>query len=190
MVDRTAGTLIVHSCPPHRVRAVCQILGEYDLNDDNAESSPTDQIVLGQSYSAGGIACGEAETIANALVGAAPEAIFTVWEDPAYEWLGELYRYAPEHGMFSASCDSEGNAVLQINVVLDLLAADEDTREIGLGLPWDRQIRALPRGGTAAAPPVSPEAGERPAGIPSPAPAAGDEQRETPSAPEPDRGQR
>jgi len=51
---------------------------------------------------------------------------FTLWEDPKYEWLGELWRYAPEAGAYSADCDADGNAVLNTSQVLKLVQEATD----------------------------------------------------------------
>jgi hypothetical protein len=55
----------------------------------------------------------------------------TVWEDPKYEWLGQVFRW--KHGQdkpFSAECDANGLVVLtevEIEEILDGVAARSTT---------------------------------------------------------------
>lgn len=51
---------------------------------------------------------------------------FTVSEDPAYEWLGEIWRYAPGAGAFSAECDADGDVLLNTHTLVGIVRAATD----------------------------------------------------------------
>lgn len=72
-----------------------------------------------------GEGCENCDHSGTVMVTLAPFA-FTVWEDPKYEWLGELWEYAPGAGAYSAECDADGQAVLSTSTVLGLVRKATD----------------------------------------------------------------
>ena len=71
--------------------------------------------------------CGGSEEIFEQLREALPDAAeVVVWEDPKYEWLGQVFRW--KHGQeepFSAECDANGLVVLteiEVEKILDGVA--------------------------------------------------------------------
>lgn len=123
MADRTYFQLTVHHCPEDQVGAVLDIIAEHGLHPEYEDGGPReDQLALGLTYMDDETRCGSADTIAHQLVEQAPQASFELWEDPKYEWLGDLRRYTPQLGVFAADCDSEGNAVFTVEKVKNLAA--------------------------------------------------------------------
>jgi hypothetical protein len=71
--------------------------------------------------------CGGSQGIFEQLREALPDAAeVVVWEDPKYEWLGQVFRW--KHGQeepFSAECDASGLVVLteiEVEKILDGVA--------------------------------------------------------------------
>ena len=147
MGDRTAFQCTIDACPEDQREAVREILDEYADHIDWTRRLPR-ELAMGQPYTAHEVSCGTAQEIAGSLVDAAPGVSFTLWEDPAYQWLGDVYAHTPELGMFHAECDANGNPVYSPAQVADMIreatsrvpgisAADLAT-EVGkaMGGPW------------------------------------------------------
>src|SRR3954464_13799885 len=118
MGDWTSGAVTIHACPPHRVRTVLDALDEYDLYYEDAANNAT--LHLGAHYCADELRCGSAADLADELIKAAPEVAFTVYEEPAYEWVGTSCTYVPGLGLFSADCDTDGDVLFTRTHVLEL----------------------------------------------------------------------
>jgi len=139
MGDRTCHQVYVYDCPKDQVRAVQEALEDYGWE----ESPKGGRISAIERYFADELSCGTSGDIATALREAAPGASFVVWEDPKYEWLGEMHAYTPALGEYGAQCDSYGRPVFgwdEITPVLDEAAqAGEDARAAlakAMGRPW------------------------------------------------------
>lgn len=158
MGDQTCVQLIVYACPPDQTRAIRQQIDNYDLTEHEQrcisapgqvhsrwENLPEDQIMLNHLYLGTSVPCGSADDIGAALAEEAPGAIWEVWEDPKYEWLGDLRRYAPSLGLFKAECGSDGQPLFTATELRDLLAkvrrGDDIARD--LGDPWEQLIAEM-----------------------------------------------
>jgi hypothetical protein len=150
MSDWTSGSATIHACPPHRVRAVLDTLAEYDLYPENTEDDRR-SVNLGASYDAAEFRVGSATDLARELIDSAPEVAFTVYEQPAYEWVGTTCTYVRDLGLFTADCDTCGDPMFTQSEVLRLDDEPAEIRQTALGLPWLTAITAMP-GGTVAEP--------------------------------------
>ena len=65
-----------------------------------------------------------------------------MWEDPVYEWLGELHARTPELGHFTGECTEAGDVVLTLGEILEILDGAASLRAARAGLhrrmagPW------------------------------------------------------
>lgn len=114
MSDRTNLQAYVYDCPEDQRTAAHDVLaGDYGLGLDwdarKPGSGAGDELNMTEAYTDDQMRVGSAREVAEALREAAPGASFVLWEDPAYEWLGDVFAYTPKLGMFSAPCDA--NAV-------------------------------------------------------------------------------
>ena len=144
MGDWPSGAAIIHACPPYRVRPVLDILAEYGLADEDTTNGAT--LTVGEWYSADEFRCGHANDVAGELVERAPEVAFTVYEEPAYGWVGTICTYVPELGLFTADCDNSGEVLFTRKQVLALDGKPDDIRQKELGVPWVTAIARMPAG--------------------------------------------
>lgn len=139
MSDRTRLHLRILDCPLDQVRAVLDVIEKHRLHmeyDDEDHPAP-DQLGLGLSYMDNEVVCGSAEQIATQLQQSAPGASWEVWEAPMFDWLGDLYRFTPELGLWTAECSSEGDALFTTEQVIKLagdqsLSGDELATKLGI----------------------------------------------------------
>jgi hypothetical protein len=70
-----------------------------------------------------------------------PGATFSAWADPAYEYPGECYDYAPDLGAFVGVCDADGVPYVSAR---DILKAPNMTaiRDL-VGAAWQERFAAL-----------------------------------------------
>lgn len=106
MGDRTALQLRIADCPVDQAGAILEIIDAHDLSVD-IDDRPT-VLRIGEIYRIDEILCNTSEEIANELQVVAPDASWECWEDPKCEWLGDLYRFTPELGLFTVECGGEG----------------------------------------------------------------------------------
>lgn len=151
MGDWTSGSATIHSCPPHRVRAVFDALKEYGFAayatvDDTAGAGSAAPVfvTVGEAYFAEQFPCNKAIDLAADLMRCAPEVAFTVYEQPAYDLVGVTCTYVPGLGRFTASCDNSGEPVFPQSRVLELACETEAVRQEQLGVPWLTAIADLP----------------------------------------------
>lgn len=174
MSDRTYAQVIVYACPEDQraaaLAAIFEAFGGEHINErpmidttpgaeGPASYAPSrwveaDALVLGEKYGTDECPLDMNETIAAAIIEAAPGAAFAAWVDPKYEYSGMLTMYAPELGRFDGPCDADGNATITGYAVRDMLARPEGTADTlrdrlrdALGLPWSEAfaIDADPR---------------------------------------------
>lgn len=107
MADRTCFQLRVAHCPAGEVSEILDIIDAYDLGCEDAADGV---LVIGTTYLGPEVRCGSAEDIATSLQERAPGASRECWEDPKYEWMGRLFRFTPELGLFDKDCDADGVA--------------------------------------------------------------------------------
>ena len=109
---------------------------------------PVLDVVLGECYQAYEVSCGTADELGGALA-ELPGISFVLWEDPQYQWLGDLRAHTPELGLFAAACDANGNVCLQPAELLAIIARHETKAEIvaaverATGKPWLDACNAL-----------------------------------------------
>ncbi|MGW4528861.1 hypothetical protein [Amycolatopsis sp. NPDC004378] len=153
MGDWTSGAATIHACPPHRVRRVLDTFAEYGFTDE-AEDEDTANgatLTLGEWYCGTEIRCGSATDLADELIKHAPEAAFTVYEEPAYEWLGTACTHVPGLGLFATDCDTSGDPTFTQSQILRWDNEPDHVRQNNLGVPWLTAIAAMP-GGTVVEP--------------------------------------
>lgn len=131
MSDRTYFELKIVECPASQISEVRAVLLGHSLLDD-------DHVLrIGDSYTVDEIRCGTAEEVADELRVRAPGASWVCWEAPKYEWLGDLYRFTPELGVFTAECDGDGEPrfpPFHIQALLDSLGTDQAAWKRALGV--------------------------------------------------------
>lgn len=161
MSDRSYAQVVVYDCPTDQRdaarAAIFEAFGTESINElptiDRMPGSvdvmaagrfvPATALAPGDRYGDDECALDMNETIADALIKAAPGVIFATWVDPKYEYPGALTMYAPGLGRFDTYCDAEGNATITGYAVKKLMAEAPDLREAlraALGLAWDEAI--------------------------------------------------
>ncbi|WP_137811168.1 hypothetical protein [Gordonia sp. GAMMA] len=134
MADRTCFQLRIANCPAGEVSEILDIIDEYDLGGEDAADGV---LVIGTTYLGQEIRCGSAEDIATSLQERSPGASWECWEDPKYEWMGRLFRFTPELGLFGTDCDADGVARFTPQDVHSLVnlpnTLDEPTQARALG---------------------------------------------------------
>lgn len=170
MSNRSPIQVYVYSCPPANVGQVLDAFEKFDL--DNEFVLPTDpapgshreaSLELGREYLCAEISVGSSTEIAAALP---PAAAWKVWEDPAYQHLGQVHLNHPDLGVFVADCDAQGRPVFTSTEVDRLVSrADGDRVQLGhlTGRTWEAAFDhlhqanngiVLDRGTTAASAPL------------------------------------
>lgn len=140
MADRTALAMIVHAAPPGRVRAFLRLAADHELDD--GQRYDLARLELGKPFAAHEISCGAAHEIATLLVAEAPDATWTVSEDPHGPYLGDVYHYSPELGLWQAECSDGGGALFRTTEILEV-ADDRSLLAARLGVPWQQAIATL-----------------------------------------------
>ena len=130
-MDRTYGTCVIVECPEDGRADAARILSEYGFDVG-------DELDFDVAYGGVEIPVGTASDVASSLREAVPGSSFWVQEDPAYEFMGEVWMYTPELGMYGGVCDSNGHVVLRATTVENLLGrADiEDALFTLTGKAW------------------------------------------------------
>lgn len=147
MGDWTSGAAMIYACPPHRVRAVLDAFDEYGLtNYDTNTAAGHAVLALGDDYTADQLRCDSAIDLANNLIEHTPEVMFSVYEEPAYEWVGTFVSYVPALGRFTADCGTSGEVMFTRDYVLELDGETADVRAKRLGVPWMTAIAATTAG--------------------------------------------
>lgn len=114
MADRTPMHIIISTCPhPHRP-ALIALLNDWAIETEYGTPLPTDQLELGHTYSAEQAVTGSTVDLTTELIDLAPNASWALWEDPCYEYVGQLHYYTPELGLWSGICDANGTALTTI----------------------------------------------------------------------------
>ncbi|WP_347956138.1 DUF3145 family protein [Gordonia aichiensis] len=129
MGDRTPLQLQIVACPTAQAAAVLEIIDAYNLVLDADGDGDHGVLRLGEKYVDAEARCGSAEEVASRLHEAAPDASWECWEDPKYEWLGNLYQFTPELGLFTAECDGEGQprfTASEVRQFTNMAAAGQD----------------------------------------------------------------
>ena len=137
MGDRTPHQVYLYNCPPDQAQAATEALAQYTWDEEPAGDGIGDG-----AYACYEKSCGTSGEIAAALTAAAPGASFVLWEDPAYDWLGDVHAHTPALGAFTASCDANGQPVYTRAEVIAMMreaASGEDVftfMDRKMGGPW------------------------------------------------------
>ena len=137
MSDRTSFQVHVYACPEDQREAALGALTEAMGEPDEGEPGELEMMTCYE------ISVGTGADLSAELVKVAPGASFLMWEDPAYQWLGDLYAYTPELGMFTCACDADGTPVMNASQVTRVIEAtggnaEQITEAIykAMGDPW------------------------------------------------------
>lgn len=147
MSDRTSWQMRIVACPDKTELArLRDILDEYVYG-------LSDPLTVPAELSEDEVVCGTVGELTQPIVEAAPGATWIMWEDPKYEWLGDVAVYTPELGLYTQACDSDGNPVftdLEIESVLNSVpvekasfAAMQDAFHKATGKAWFAAIEAI-----------------------------------------------
>lgn len=144
MSDRTYFQIVIYAAPADERAAIERIFEQYDIGyGETRDSDGFYRVVLGAQANTHEIRCGSASDIAQELVHHAPRSSWELWEDPAYEWLGDVRRYTPDLGLFTAECTSEGCPVFTVAEVLQMVTQSEQSRLRALGETHRKALAAL-----------------------------------------------
>lgn len=149
MGDYSNAQLTVYSCPPEEVRAFTRLIDEYGLKDDwCGDNPPANEIILGHTYCDNDVNIG----FVNDYTVDAPNSAWVRWNDPKYEYLGDLEIHVPGLGYFRAQCNADGEAQFstdQIIAAIEKQPADAGRDQILMaigeltGKQWNEAIAAL-----------------------------------------------
>lgn len=145
---RTPIQVNIYSCPPERVGDVLDVFEEVGLLGDQPPGfaiypNRHTSLELGRGYVRSEIAVGSSKEIAAALPAT---AAWKVWEDPAYEHLGEVHVNHPDLGVFVADCDALGRPVFTSDEIDRMVArTDADRVQLGhlTGRTWEMALEQL-----------------------------------------------
>ena len=153
MGDRTPIEVIVYSCPPERVNAVLEVFEEFGLGHEfvlpgdpapgPANASRQRRLELGRGYIHSEISVGSSAEIAAALPS---DAAWKVWEDPAYEHLGEVHLNHPDLGVFLSDCDAQGRPMFnsgEVDALIELTGGDRVQLGHHTGRTWEMALEQL-----------------------------------------------
>jgi len=94
------------------------------------------QLELCAGYVRGSSSVGSSDEIAARLP---IDAAWRVWEDPAYEHLGQAHLHHPDLGHFAADCDAQGWPVFtsnQVDRLFTVVAGDQERLRDLTGATW------------------------------------------------------
>lgn len=153
MGDRTPIEVVVYSCPPKSVGKVLEVFERLSLetefrlpNDPEPDPAAPDRLPsleLGRGYIRAEAPVGTSGQIAKALP---TDAAWKVWEDPAYEHLGEVHLNHPDLGVFVSDCDAQGRPVFnsgEVDALLDLTGGDQVQARHRTGRTWEIALDEL-----------------------------------------------
>lgn len=153
MADRAPLQLTIHECPADEAAAVLDVLAEHGVHLEDADVEAHDALHTATPYVDMEAVLGEEDRLATALIAAAPHCAFLAWQDPKYEYDGQVVMYHPALGRFDCGCDAFGTPHICIDVLWAVAgecgvergtvtaAAFLDALSRHLGQPW-RQVLA------------------------------------------------
>lgn len=140
MSDRTPLQLIIHDCANDEVAPILELIEEYGLHLEYITDVRDDQLALNQTYMDPEVRCRSAKKLSRQLQDLTPAASWTLWEDPGYEQLGELYQFTPQLGLFTQNCDAAGSPLFTADEVTRIAAIPESTNPITGHEPRSRAL--------------------------------------------------
>jgi len=121
MSDRAYLTLTIFDCPTAQARAVLDVLDEYGVRPEYADRDPA-VLHAGEPYVDDEARLGAVDDIAKAIITAAPQCVFRIWQHPKYEHDGQVVMYHPNLGRFDCGCNALGDPHISLGVVDTALA--------------------------------------------------------------------
>lgn len=144
MGDRTAFQLVILDGSPAVLDLVSVTIDAYGLSEEwGSNQSHQKPAVLGRRYVDDEASIGITGEIKTDLAAIDDGSLgYVMWEDPKYEWLGDLVIVSPTLGVFDHPCDAEGNPVFRSDEVLHFIKETPVPFDIGekLGLPWEEYV--------------------------------------------------
>lgn len=117
MSDRTQFQGTIYRCNPVVWDQIVRAVEEY-VSGSQWSNEP-EGINLGQQFSNDEVSCGVVDDLSARLVEIDPTIVFSMWEDPKYEWLGEAAVYVgnPDMGIFRQECDANGQVLVNYELI-------------------------------------------------------------------------
>ena len=153
MGDRTPIEVVIYSCPPESVSKVLDVFEEFNLDNEyvlpgDPEPDPSGparlpSLELGRGYIHSETLVGTSSQIAEALP---KDAAWKVWEDPAYEHLGEVRLNHPDLGEFVSDCDAQGRPMFnsgEVDALVELTGGDRVQLGHHTGRTWEMALEQL-----------------------------------------------
>lgn len=153
MGDRTPIEVVIYSCPPESVSKVLDVLKEFKLDNeyilpgdpepDPASPDRLPSLELGRGYIHSETLVGTSSQVAQALPRG---AAWKVWENPAYEHLGEAHLNHPDLGVFVADCDAQGRPMFnsgEVDALVELTGGDRVRLGHHTGRIWEMALEQL-----------------------------------------------
>ena len=153
MGDRTPIEVVIYSCPPESVSKVLDVLKEFKLDNeyilpgdpepDPASPDRLPSLELGRGYIHSETLVGTSSQVAQALPRG---AAWKVWENPAYEHLGEAHLNHPDLGVFVADCDAQGRPMFnsgEVDALVELTGGDRVQLGHQTGRTWELALEQL-----------------------------------------------
>ncbi len=156
MSDRTYLSGYLYNVADGTAEQVANIFHQYGLTFDIEKAAWTgelinEMIVDDIPFLAEQWRCGDGRGLADELE--ALGATFMFHEDPAYEWLGDLYAFDPEFGAFQRPCNADGDVVVTEAEYLAMMRSthtagqlvDAVSRAFGVGYlgQFERKVEKL-----------------------------------------------
>jgi hypothetical protein len=154
MADYTEMRGYIYAVPDTKWHEAAEVLAEYgvlvEAPDRYRLTDPdilVDAVVNGWGFFSENFRCGDTDDLGDKLE--ALRVVFEIWEEPKYEWLGELTAYHPDLGRLSRQCDADGEIVCRVGDIFAIENRDEDpsmrwlaVREL-FGIGWIESFRTL-----------------------------------------------
>lgn len=121
MSDCAYLTLRVYDCPAEQARVVLDVLADYGVGLEYADKDPG-VLHTAEKYVDDEATLGTEDRLATALIEAAPQCAFRVWQEPKYDSDGQLVMYHPDLGRFDCGCNAFGEPHITIDIVDSALA--------------------------------------------------------------------
>lgn len=131
MADRTPLQLRVYDCPADQAQFVLDIIEEFHLLEIAEEDGFDDSTLhLGLTYFNSEIPVGSTYEVSLRLREYAPDTSWHLWEDPKFEWMGDVYLFTPEYGLFVADSNAAGEAIFTAPEIRKMIDACGNDREM------------------------------------------------------------
>jgi hypothetical protein len=141
MSDRAPIQLYVYDCPPEQRAAVKEIIDNEYLSFDWGSGDSEGELRLDGPYTDDDMVLGAEGEIAAAIIKAAPDCTFNIWQDPKYEYMGAGISYTPDLGEFRYVADADGNPTFIADQIAEICEMPPEERDKALGKPWTERFR-------------------------------------------------